>query len=555
MNTRIPFAEAIDHDLLLKKQFYGNGTRDFPGLSLPVRTALKIFYGLPLATKEELDIWALFQGNALFDELGYPTKITPLDYIPREWPEVVPIWGRRSGKTSQFMAFSFAYEATCGGHLDFVGKKQECAMFLTAQTSQYASDFILQFVLPLIEDSPLLASRIAKPPNSDGILLSSGIVGNDRKIHIRPAPPNIKAFRGPAIPLIGMDEVGFWYKDAESANPDYEVERAVVKAQGQFPFRKKIVTSTPWTKEGIVFDAYSAGTGGRKHKNPAKRAKFKHTLVLHAPTPALQNPTLTREWFEQDRAQDPEAYVRETLAQFVDAVDGIFTEAMVRKSMDGNPSTIEGAELADRPPKPGVMYVAAMDPAFRRDAFAFKLFHWEPNRGVVEDVTRRWQARSRKEPLKPGLILDEIKVILDRYGIVNVVSDQFHIDSIQQLAQDRNFSVEFVNFSAASKAKIFGTTLMLFRQNNLWLLDDDETFHELITIQKINMPGGGLQIAAPANRHDDMAVVTALGAWRASQLRGAEPEAEEKSKAPTPFERMQAMFARRKAASQEEYDD
>lgn len=41
------------------------------------------------------------------------------------------------------------------------------------------------------------------------------------------APPSGKALRGYAVPVVAMDEVGMWYTDSESANPDFEVWRAV----------------------------------------------------------------------------------------------------------------------------------------------------------------------------------------------------------------------------------------------------------------------------------------------------------------------------------------
>lgn len=553
VDERIPFAEAIAEPLLFKTQF--------EALSLPQQVALKVIYGLPLVG-EELDIWALFQGNATFDKLGYPTKIAPLAYEPKEYDSAVLIFGRRSGKTSQIMSFVEAYEATVGGHLEYVAKRQECALFLTAQKAEFASDFILQFVLPLIEDSPILVKRLERS-NSDGILLSSGRKGVNKKIAVRPAPPNIKAFRGPAIPVIGMDEAAFWYKDAESANPDYEVERAVEKAQQQFPFSKKIVASTPWTKEGIVFDAHNAGTDGRKFRNPDKQARFKGTVVLHAPTPALRNPLLTRERFARDYAKDPEAYRREILAEFVDAVDGIFPEELLSAAMDGQPSTVKGDAAADRDPlprpdhpeDPTPIYIAAMDPAFKKDAFAFTIGHYEPGKGVVQDLKRRWKAPSPKQPLKPAEVLDEIKPLLDRYGVVNVLSDQYQFESLQQLAIDRGFSIEPVVLTAGNKVKIYGTALMLARQGQWVLLDDDETRNELLVVQKHALPQGGQHIAAPAGKHDDLATVTVLMTWRAAQFRIDAPTKPKQPTGPTPFDRMQKMLERRRLQAESDYDD
>jgi hypothetical protein len=561
-DDRIPFLEAIHEDLLFKKQFFGDGTKQFPGLSKPQQAALKIYYGLPL-DEEELKFWALSQGHATFDYLGYPETILDYPYVPKEYSSAVLVFGRRSGKTSQVISFVEAYEATCGGHLEYVAKRQECALFLTAQKAEYASDFILQFVLPLIEDSPLLAKRIERS-NSDGILLSSGIKGVNKKIAVRPAPPNIKAFRGPAIPVIGMDEAAFWYKDAEAANPDYEVERAVDKALAQFPYAKKIVGSTPWTKEGIVFDAVNAGTEGVKFQTEEKKAKFVGTLVLHAPTPALKNPLLAKEWFQKEFAKDPDAYKREIKAEFVDAVDGIFSEAMLRKAMEGQPSTYEGDEVADREPLPRPqhpediepVYVAAMDPAFKRDAFAFGIFHHDPELGVVQDVKRRWKAEDSKHPLKPADIFDELKPLLERYKIVNVLSDQYQLEALQQLAQDRGFSIEGVTFTAASKAKLYGSVLILARQSKLKLLDDEETFQELLLVQKHQLPQGGLHISAPPGRHDDMATIVVLGASRASQFRTAAKNAgDDGYKSPSLNERVQAHLARKRELNTDDYDN
>jgi hypothetical protein len=552
--SRIPFVEAIHEERLLKKQFFGDGTKAFPGLSKPQQVALKAIYGLPL-DEEELLIWSAFQGGATYDPLGYPLSIAPIDYVPTERESTVLILGRRSGKTSQIMAFGVAYEATCGGHLDFVAKREECAIFLTAQKAEFAGRFISQFVYPILEDSPLLAQRI-KLSNSDGIVLSSGFKGNNKTLGIRPAPPNIKAFRGPAIPVIGMDEAAFWYKDAESANPDYEVERAVEKAMAQFPFKKKFVASTPWTKEGIVFDAHNAGTDGLRIQNPEKRARFTGTLVLHAPTPFMQNPLLSKEWFERERAKDPEAYEREILALFVDAKDGIFPELLLKAATQGQPSTFGGDALADRDPIPGLMYVAAIDPAFKKDAFGFAITHFDSKLGVVHDVKRRWKAISSKEPLKPGPILDEIKPILDRYGILNVLSDQYHLESLQELAEERGFSIEGVPFTAAKKTGIYGTALMLARQNRWKLLDDEETYQELLLIEKHLLPQGGLHIGAPVGKHDDLATVVVLATWRAHQFRGAEAAPEEqKSNEDSIGERVRRHLEHKRSQVADEYDD
>src|SRR5690606_29753717 len=104
------------------------------------------------------------------------------------------------------------------------------------------------------------------------------------------------------LPVVGvtMDEVGFWYKDAKSANPDFEVVNALDYALSQFPNSKQLRFSTPWTKEGILFEAFQLGTEGVKvkcdqcpdgyvctHWDPEDRDKMVGHLVVHAPTAAM----------------------------------------------------------------------------------------------------------------------------------------------------------------------------------------------------------------------------------------------------------------------------
>lgn len=99
-------------------------------------------------------------------------------------------------------------------------------------------------------------------------------------------------------------------------------------------------------------------------------------------------------------------------------------------------------------------YVAAIDPAFRRDAFGFCIAH-NSGEGIKIDHVDRWKA-PYGQVLDPSAILDLIKVKLDEYRISVIYSDQYHLESLQQLALDRHFSIEGVPFSAKSKASIFG---------------------------------------------------------------------------------------------------
>ncbi len=81
---RISFEEAVTDENLLKITF--------DQFSFPQKVILKALYGCTLSEKvinpdtgwNELDYWAIVQGNFDHDELGYVTKIHPTPYIPKE---------------------------------------------------------------------------------------------------------------------------------------------------------------------------------------------------------------------------------------------------------------------------------------------------------------------------------------------------------------------------------------------------------------------------------------------------------------------------------------
>lgn len=522
---RIGFEEAINEPLLLK--------RSWLRLSPPQQSALKIFYGLPL-DEEGLRHYSVFTEKAEFDKLGYVTQAEPAsDYTPIEHDEGWIIFGRRSAKTSGFLAFMLIYEALLGGHTKYASHKQEVASFIVAQKLDIAQAIIRDFIEPLADSSKLLGKEIVKS-NTEGILFKNGH-------RIMPAPPVIKNFRYYAIPVVAMDECAFWYKDSEAANPDYEVIRAAGFAQGQFPYRKLVGASTIWSKEGVIWEARQAGMYGiNLPEDDDRKPKFAHAMVLIAPTPAMENPLLARKWFEREFKKDPDAYKREILNQAVDVISGLFNESSLRQAVKGAPK--------QREPESDFYYVASLDPAFRSDDFAFTIGHYDPKVGFVQDYLKKWSpAESR---LNPAVILDEVKVELRRFNIETVYSDQYQLESLQQLALDRGFTIFGVDFTANSKSKIFGSFLQLLRNDRIHLLRDQDLFQQMIWIQRTIGHGGYVRISSPVGKKDDLVMVTVLCAAMAIKFEPTRRKDEDRVK--TPFQQIMAKLTKEHAEGQEE---
>jgi hypothetical protein len=243
-------------------------------------------------------------------------------------------------------------------------------------------------------------------------------------------------------------------------------------------------------------------------------------LFLHATTAGLGSPAVKHNWLIQQRDADPRAFARECLAVPQESISGFLDAVKVQSAVD--------AGTVEREPQERMVYIAAMDPAFRHDTFAFTIVHSDPARGIVQDVIRRWIPPIGGS-LNPAEILPEIALLLKRYRTFGVYSDQYQFESLLQLAYQHGFSIEGVDFTATSKADIYGNLKALVAQKKIRLLDDPETIKELKQLEMQLTQGGGVRIGAPKNLHDDLATVVALAAQKAvwmMPLNVAAPDAE-----------------------------
>lgn len=518
MDLRISFSRAIKD-----KRMLGNRWAE---LSRPQQVMLKSIYGLPL-DEDELRIWSAQQNGATYDDLGYVVDIDPIGYTPQRYNEAWIIAGRRMGKTDRIASTIVAYEAMFGGHEQFLTRGQNGYIFQIAQDLRNAQ-MALHFIFATIESSPVGLELLDGPPVRDEIRLRNNII-------IKCIPCTVKAARGFAVPVAVLDEVGFWSFEADSANQDEEVYRAVRKAQIQFPNKLTVGISSPYAKQGLLWKNYEAGTNGKYAQNHRKK-EFRNVLVAHAPTAASGNPLVTRESLLEERDRDPAAYERECLAQFQDSLSGFLDPKRIREAVMGDTGEI-APDIAT------YTYVCAIDPAFKHDAFALTIFHLDEDGMVVQDLVRRYKPQ-HGEALNPNKIFDEIGPILSSYGIVSIFSDQYHLESLQQLAMRRGFIIEGVPFKATNKAMIYGSLQQLLNQNRIKLLDHSETLKELRQLERKLTGGGVVQISAPQGAYDDLATVVALCANKCLWLH-PEPKPEVK-KDPTVHERIMEQIRRKK---------
>lgn len=186
-------------------------------------------------------------------------------------------------------------------------------------------------------------------------------------------------------------------------------------------------------------------------------------------------------------------------------------------------------------------YIAAMDPAFKRDAFGFTIMHNE-NGKIVQDVARRFV-----DIPDPKQIMNMIIPICKQYGISVIYSDQYQLQSLQSLARERGIEIIGITFTAKSKTEMYGNLQQLFLQRKITLLDDFDTVKELKTLERTITEGGQVSIAAPKGMHDDMATVVCIAAsqcmW-AMERNEVKPE-EQKTEGQQYFEIIQEQIRRK----------
>ena len=352
-------------------------------------------------------------------------------------------------------------------------------------------------------------------------------------------------------PVAVLDEVSVWWTEADSANPDTEIYNQAVSRQAQFEFPKVVGISSPWSKQGLLYRRYEAGTngckllcdscrdGGRTIPGCAAceqlRRPHQSRLILHATSAGLGSPAVKHTWLVNQLESDPRNFSRECLARPLDSVSG-FLDA---DRLDA--AVLRG--VVESPPDDKMFYVAAMDPAFRYDAFAFTIVHCDPTRGIIQDVVRQWNP-SPGLPLNPSEVLAEIAPLLKRYKVFTVYSDQYQFEALQQLAMNLGFSIEPVDFTASSKAGIYGNLKSLVMQRKIKLLDHPATLRELKQLESRLTQGGTVQISAPREGHDDLATVVALAAQKAIWMLPAVVAPAPKE--PTYQERIQAQIDRKR---------
>lgn len=274
--------------------------------------------------------------------------------------------------------------------------------------------------------------------------------------------------------------------------------------------------SSAWAPFGTFYEWVTT-----HHKKPTP-----DLLVIWAEAPWLNPGWWTPERCESLRTTNADAYQTDVKAQFRSPEESLFSDAIVEPARRTEP--------VDLPPKRGVTYSAAMDPATRRNAWTLVVVGKDIKIRVA--LARQWIASGGK-PLRPRLVLNEVAAVLKPYGISTITTDQWSVDALHDIAietklpgkdgKPQPYPLYLVEERMTSEQKndAYGKIKTLLEEDGYELHPDPHLRDDLIRVKRRTTQTGVAIVLPETNdgRHCDYAPPLALAS--APFLPDAEPEA------------------------------
>ena len=433
-------------------------------LSLAQRTALKAVYGLML-DQEELDI--------------YRRATELLEYAGQEQSEATFICGRRSGKTTRIGALIALYEAY---RYHNVPAGEHAYVVLIAPFKKQAKE-AFRAIKRYINNSPILKKSVVKF-RKDEIELDNGVI-------IACWTCSAVNVRGSSVICAICDETAFWQHEDTSANPEEEVMEGLRPGLAALTNTKLIRISTPFRKEGILWKEFQT------------RREVDH-LVWRLSTAEMNPTAVPAAFLEKERQRNEEKYLREYMAEFTDPISSFIGSDTLNDCIQKG--------CTELPPHKNATYVAAIDPAFKRDDWALVIAERTADGTIVIDLVRTWTGKPN-EPLGFESVCQEIARILKLYDINSSIGDQHCAPVIEQQFLELEIIHVESTITASKKMAIFANLKHLLISKKIQLLDDPKLLSQFRNLREHKARNGRVEIRSGHGAKDDLVFAAALAAY------------------------------------------
>jgi Terminase large subunit, T4likevirus-type, N-terminal len=426
---------------------------------------------------------SLLRAAKLFGVEPYPRQAQILEQIDSgTYREVVLALGRRSGKN--LLGAIVALHDALFRDLRRYLRTNEKRYIVAVAANREQAGLTLDYVRQLLEGSPLREALLEE--TADELTLRQP--GTGALVGIKTMPCSARAGRGLAISTLLLDECAHWISDSDGFQTAERVHAALAPSTAQFgPDGRLLYLSTPWGRAGLFYTLFErAGSGA-------------HADMLAITAPSWEmNPKLGEDFFERERAKDPELFRGEYGAEFLASGAQFLPHERIEAAIDDERFELPATELRGA--------VAGIDAAWASDPFALAIVGREETdpRMLRVAAVRSWRPPKGDE-LSIG-VLDEIAALCRSYNVGQVVCDQYCSAPVRQLLGQRGISAREHTMTAPSKTGIFSTLKAKLLAGELELYREKQLLEELARVEAV-YGGGSASIRLPrvAGSHCDMA--------------------------------------------------
>lgn len=457
------------------------------------------------------------EGNLIFRD-EYMTEVeiykflTETDYVWEENPDeraiinkINLICGRRSGKTT-ICAIIAIYVAISTNWKPFL-KKTPFATVLILSHSREFSDEVLEIIRTMIEASPILSRLInldKKNTQSTMNLKVPFIVDKSveySRVQIKVGAASSKTTRGVAACCVICDEIAYWNISEDAKETDEKILRAVRPAQKQFgKYAMLLKLSSPGPKSGLLYNEYTKWQTGSLPKAYA---------VFKAPTWAM-NGIIPREELVEEWQLDPDAFDTEYRSNFVDSISNFIVPQYVDLAI------MKGVQFMA--PENGWVYKAAIDAAFKGDAFTFSIVGTKDNR-VRQFVLKGWKG-TKAAPVKAHEVAAWIKTACKEFDLNEVAADQYSFQPLKEIFEQYGVVLTENSFTPKFKKQIYFNLKKLFHSQQIDILDVEILAKEIKQLVVEQTGTGNVKIGHPQGGSDDYSDSTAIAAYLCTEASG-----------------------------------
>ncbi len=457
-------------------------------------------FGLVTASHLQRAVCRLIEGRAL-GALAFNTDVVAAigEHAPSSTPkEVVLLSAIRAAKSMICAARAWNMARTCDLSMLAFGETPRVSI-----RSVYKDNarVVYDHLVGTMQHQPWMRALLVSEPKAESIVI--------RHKTGRPVEISIVAGARAGNTLVSRWSAGVIFDEAprmSSADDhivNYEHERQSVIGR-LLPGAQILSVGSPWAPFGPVYEVVQT------HWKKPESGPF----VIWAPGWAMNPVYWTPERIAELKDKNPDAYQTDCAAQFASPEESLYTthelDMCTRSSHD-----LEPHERAT--------YTAAIDPATRGNSWTLVLATRDGRRIRVA-VARQWTG-NKLEPLSPRAVLAEIAEICRRYEIRHLRTDQWHGDSLADIAREYGLYVQQVEHSESERVRAYLNLKTKLSEGSVEIPPDTYLRNDMLRVKRRPTQRGSVAIVLPHTadgRHCDYApsLILACNDW----LRDLEPE-------------------------------